>query len=91
MFEMLRQQNSKKFLAISLSHCLDVSGAARELVDVSGVLELRWRHKIGQKMATVLGTLRSTPPSNSNEYCACLKYVCVISQIVPVEANCFFL
>jgi hypothetical protein len=30
-------------------------------------LELRWGCTIRQKMATVLGTLRSTPPSNSNQ------------------------
>jgi hypothetical protein len=27
----------------------------------------------GQKMAAVLGTLRSTPPSNSNEECGVLR------------------
>jgi hypothetical protein len=39
----------------------------RALVDESGVLELRWGRTIGQEMAAVLGKLRSTPPSTSNQ------------------------
>jgi hypothetical protein len=38
----------------------------RALMDESGVLELRWGRTIRQKMVAVLGTLCSTPPSNSN-------------------------
>jgi hypothetical protein len=42
----------------------------RALVDGSGILELRWGCTIGHKMAAVTGTLCSTPPRNSNQYCA---------------------
>jgi hypothetical protein len=45
-----------------------VQPESRLLVDESGVLEHRWGSTIVQKMAAVLGTLRSTPPSNSNQY-----------------------
>jgi hypothetical protein len=44
-----------------------MSGAAREhWWMIEGVLDLRWGRTIGHKMAAVLGTLHSTPPSNSN-------------------------
>jgi hypothetical protein len=36
-------------------------------VNESGVLELRWGRTIGQKMAAVLGTLCSSPPSKSKK------------------------
>jgi hypothetical protein len=47
------------------ARCLWCSQTA--LKDESGVLEIRWGCTIGQKMAAVLGTLHSTPPSNSNQ------------------------
>jgi hypothetical protein len=63
MIEMLHQQNSRAFPATS--SLLDVSVAA--LVDESGVSEFRLGCTIGQKLQAVLGTIRSTPPSNSNQ------------------------
>jgi hypothetical protein len=50
----------------------------RELVNESGVLELRWGCTIGQKMAAVLGTLCSAPPSKSKK----VKQSCYM----PLEA-----
>jgi hypothetical protein len=47
----------------------------RALGDELQVLKCRWGCTIGQKIAAVLGTLRSTPPSNSNQYC-CISLHC---------------
>jgi hypothetical protein len=69
--EILRQLNSRSFLAKFPASLLDVSGSTREhsLVDESGVLDFRWECTLDQKLSQFLGRfVRYRPVTLTSKY-----------------------